>query len=108
MAAFPPVSACARRLSYDARRDFLFDATAAAAFWRFADGVNPTAGVTALSVVEIDPEGVEPGMRITGKWNGKPVFLDHGTDATADRLDPTVRCGRIDRRARPPKSASDW
>jgi ubiquinol-cytochrome c reductase iron-sulfur subunit len=43
--------------------------------------MNPTADVTAKAVVEIDVEGVEPGTRITVKWSGKPVFIDHRTEA---------------------------
>ena len=69
------------------RRDFIYYATAGAgvvatgaAVWPLINSMNPSADVTALSVVEVDLSGVAPGTRITAKWNGKPVFIDHRTD----------------------------
>lgn len=54
------------------RRDFIFYAaagvatvTAGTTIWPLINSMNPTADVTALSVVEVDLEGVEPGIRIT-------------------------------------------
>ncbi len=70
------------------RRDFLYYATAGAgavatgaAIWPLVDSMNPSADVTALSSIEIDLEGVETGIRITVKWRGKPVFIDHRPEA---------------------------
>jgi ubiquinol-cytochrome c reductase iron-sulfur subunit len=54
--------------------------TTGAAVWPLFNSMNPSADVTALSVVEVDLSGVAPGIRITVKWNGKPVFIDHRTD----------------------------
>ena len=82
------------------RRDFLYYATAAAgavatgaAVWPLVDSMNPSADVMALSSVEIDLADVAPGVRITVKWAGKPVFIDHRTEsriaaARADDADP--------------------
>lgn len=68
----------------DERRDFLYVATGAvgavtagAAVWPLIDSLNPSRDVTALASVEISLEGVVPGSRITVKWRGKPVFIDH-------------------------------
>ncbi|MDA7429201.1 ubiquinol-cytochrome c reductase iron-sulfur subunit [Primorskyibacter aestuariivivens] len=69
------------------RRDFIYFATASAgtvatgaAVWPLINSMNPSADVIALSVVEVDLDGVAPGTRITVKWNGKPVFIDHRTE----------------------------
>lgn len=70
------------------RRDFLYYMTAstgavaaAASVWSLADSLNPSADVSAFSVVEIDLSDVALGARITVKWNGRPVFIDHRTEA---------------------------
>ena len=75
------------RESTETRRDFVYYATAGtatvatgAAIWPLINSMNPSADVTALSVVEVDLKDVEPGIRITIKWNGKPVFIDHRSD----------------------------
>ncbi|RAI01496.1 ubiquinol-cytochrome c reductase iron-sulfur subunit [Acuticoccus sediminis] len=66
------------------RRDFLYLATgavaavgSAAALWPFIDSMNPAADVLAVSSVEVDLAPIEPGQRVTVKWRGKPVFIDH-------------------------------
>lgn len=66
------------------RRDFLYVATGAvgavtagAAVWPLVDSLNPSRDITALASVEISLEGIAPGSRITVKWRGKPVFIDH-------------------------------
>ena len=81
------------------RRDFLYVATAAtgavatgAAVWPLVDQMNPSADVQALSSIEVDVEGMEPGTQITVKWLGKPVFIRRRTaeeiaDARAVTLD---------------------
>ena len=68
------------------RRDFLYLLTgatavvgAAALIWPLIDNMNPSADVLALASTEVDLSGVEEGMRITVKWRGKPVFVDHRT-----------------------------
>ncbi len=68
------------------RRDFLYVATAgtgavigAAAIWPMINQMNPSADVQALSSIEVDVSGVEPGTQITIKWLGKPVFIRRRT-----------------------------
>ena len=69
------------------RRDFLYLSAGAfagvggaIALWPFVDSLNPSADVLALSTVEVDVSQVEVGQRVTVKWQGKPVFIDHRTE----------------------------
>lgn len=94
----------------ETRRDFLYYATAGAgavglgaAIWPLVNSLNPSADVAALSVIEVDLDGVEPGTRITVSWSGKPVFIDHRTeeqiakaraDDTAPLPDPALDADR--------------
>ena len=73
------------------RRDFIYVATAAAgavtgaaAIWPLIDQMNPSADVQALSSIEVDVAGVEPGSQITVKWLGKPVFIRRRTQEEID------------------------
>ncbi len=66
------------------RRDFLYLLTGATAVvgtaalvWPLIDSMNPSADVLALGSVEVDLAGIETGMRVTAKWRGKPIFIDH-------------------------------
>ena len=68
------------------RRDFLYVATgmagvvgAAAVAWPFIDQMRPDASTLALASIEVDVSAVEPGMSITAKWRGKPVFIRNRT-----------------------------
>lgn len=68
----------------ETRRDFLTLAgaalgatTAAAAIWPLVDSMNPAKDTLALATVNIDLSPIELGQRITVKWRGKPVFIDH-------------------------------
>lgn len=68
----------------ESRRDFLYLAAGAfaavggaAALWPFIDSMNPSADVLALSTTEADLSAIEVGQRVTVKWRGKPVFIDH-------------------------------
>ncbi len=69
------------------RRDFLYLTTAmagvvgaAAVAWPFIDQMRPDASTLALSTIEVDISGIEPGMSITVKWRGKPVFIRNRTE----------------------------
>jgi len=69
------------------RRDFLVMATVAvagfaagAALWPLIDSMNPAADTRALSRVKVDIGPVAVGQRITVKWRGQPVFIDHRTE----------------------------
>ena len=68
------------------RRDFLYYATGGtgavvvgAAVWPLVNQMNPSADVQALSSIEVDISGIEPGTQITVKWLGKPVFIRRRT-----------------------------
>jgi ubiquinol-cytochrome c reductase iron-sulfur subunit len=68
----------------ETRRDFLVLAGAALgaagaglAVWPLIDSMNPAKDVLALSSIEVDLNPIAVGQRITVKWRGKPVFVDH-------------------------------
>ena len=70
------------------RRDFLYVATGAAgavtagaAVWPIINQMNPSADVLALSTIQIDVSGVEPGTQIKQIWQGKPIFVRRRTPA---------------------------
>jgi ubiquinol-cytochrome c reductase iron-sulfur subunit len=70
----------------ETRRDFLALAGAALgaagaglAIWPLIDSMNPAKDVLALSTIEVDLTPIALGQRITVKWRGKPVFIDHRT-----------------------------
>jgi len=95
------------------RRDFLYLAagtTAAAAtavaVWPLIDSMNPAADVRAVSSIELDLVPIEIGQRITVKWRGRPVFIDHRTqdqiaqakaDDDAELIDPQADSERVQR-----------
>jgi ubiquinol-cytochrome c reductase iron-sulfur subunit len=69
------------------RRDFLYIATGAvgaigvaAAAWPFITQMNPDAAALALATIDVDISAIEPGMSVTVKWRGKPVFIRNRTD----------------------------
>ncbi len=96
------------------RRDFLYYATAGAgavaagaAVWPLIDSMNPSADVTALSNIDVDISGMELGARLTLKWHGRPIFIDHRTeeriararadDNNPDLIDPATDAERAQR-----------
>ncbi len=69
------------------RRDFLYLTTgmaaavgAAAVAWPFIDQMRPDASTLAMASIEVDVTALEPGMSLTVKWRGKPVFIRNRTD----------------------------
>ncbi len=96
-----------------ARRDFLYYATAGvgavgvgAAIWPLINSMNPSADVVALSSIDVDLDGIEVGIRITVKWQGKPVFIDRRSqeqialaqaDDGAEMIDPAPDADRAKR-----------
>ena len=73
------------------RRDFLYITTGAAgavatgaAIWPLIDQMKPSADVKALSSIEVDVNGLEPGSQLTVKWLGKPVFIRRRTQSEID------------------------
>ena len=89
------------------RRDFLYLTTGMAAVvggaavaWPIIDQMRPDASTLAMASIEVDVAAVEPGMSLTVKWRGKPVFIRNRTekeieDAKAvtlsDLKDPVAR-----------------
>ena len=68
------------------RRDFLYVATGmagvvgvGAAAWPFIDQMRPDASTLALASIEVDVSALQPGMSLTAKWRGKPVFIRNRT-----------------------------
>jgi ubiquinol-cytochrome c reductase iron-sulfur subunit len=68
------------------RRDMLLIATGmmgavgvGAVAWPFIDQMQPDASALALATVEIDIGSLEPGMSLTAKWRGKPIFVRNRT-----------------------------
>jgi ubiquinol-cytochrome c reductase iron-sulfur subunit len=70
------------------KRDFLKLVTGAAAAiggvafaWTLIDSMNPSKDVLALSSVELDIAPIAEGSGVTVKWQGKPIFVRHRTQA---------------------------
>ena len=68
------------------RRDFLYVATGMAAVvgvagvaWPFIDQMRPDASTLALATIDVDVSALEPGMSLTAKWRGRPVFIRNRT-----------------------------
>ncbi len=94
------------------RRDFLYLTTgmagavgAAAVAWPFIDQMRPDASTLALASIEVNVGALEPGMSLTVKWRGKPVFIRNRTQqeieeanavTLADLKDPIARNDNID------------
>ncbi|MGA1802448.1 ubiquinol-cytochrome c reductase iron-sulfur subunit [Rhizobium sp. HT1-10] len=81
------------------RRDFLYLAAgmagavgAVSAVWPFIDQMRPDQSTLALASIEVDISSLEPGMSLTAKWRGKPIFIRNRTEkeiaeANAAKLD---------------------
>ena len=95
----------------ETRRDFLALTAsalsgigAAMALWPFIDSMNPAQDVLALSTIDVDLSPIAEGQRVTVKWRGKPVFIDHRNKQTidaaqqvamADLVDPVADADRV-------------
>ncbi|MDP9839987.1 ubiquinol-cytochrome c reductase iron-sulfur subunit [Neorhizobium huautlense] len=89
------------------RRDFLYLTTgmagavgAVAVAWPFIDQMRPDASTLALASIEVNVAALQPGMSLTVKWRGKPVFIRNRTEkeveeanavALSDLKDPIAR-----------------
>lgn len=88
------------------RRDFLYLTTgmagavgAVSVAWPFIDQMRPDASTLALASIEVDVSSLEPGMSLTVKWRGKPVFIRNRTQKkstmprarSSDLKDPVAR-----------------
>lgn len=96
------------------RRDFLYIATgamaavgAAAVAWPLIDQMNPDAAALALASIEVDISALEPGMSLTVKWRGKPVFIRNRTEKEIDEAKSVPVSDLPDRNARNPNVAAD-
>ena len=94
------------------RRDFLYIATGMAgvvavggAAWPFIDQMRPDASTLALATIDVDVSGIEPGMSVTAKWRGKPIFIRNRTREEieaaravplAELKDPVARNANLD------------
>lgn len=94
------------------RRDFLYLTTgmagavgAVSVAWPFIDQMRPDASTLALASIEVDVSALEPGMSLTVKWRGKPVFIRNRTDKEveegkavdlSDLKDPVARNANVD------------
>ncbi|WP_422371192.1 ubiquinol-cytochrome c reductase iron-sulfur subunit [Hoeflea sp.] len=94
------------------RRDFLYIATGMAGVvgagsfaWPFIDQMRPDASTLALASIDVDVGNLEPGMSLTVKWRGKPVFIRNRTEeevaeaqavAIAELKDPIARNANVD------------
>jgi ubiquinol-cytochrome c reductase iron-sulfur subunit len=47
--------------------------------WPFIDQMRPDASTLALASIEVDVASLEPGMSLTVKWRGKPIFIRNRT-----------------------------
>lgn len=93
------------------RRDFLYLTTGMAGVvggvavaWPFIDQMRPDASTLALGAIDVDVSSLTPGMSLTVKWRGKPVFIRNRTDqeveeakavALTDLKDPVARNANI-------------
>ncbi len=93
------------------RRDFLYLTTgmagavgAVSVAWPFIDQMRPDASTLALGTIEVDVSSLTPGMSLTVKWRGKPVFIRNRTDdevkaakavELSDLKDPIARNANI-------------
>ncbi len=97
-----------------ARRDFLYVATASAgavatgaAIWPLINSLNPSADVLSVAKIEVDLTPIEPGSRVTLKWQGRPIFIDRRTperialaradDSNPNLIDPATDAQRAQR-----------
>ncbi len=72
----------------ETRRDFLILTTCAmasigiiSAAWPLVKSMNPSAGVIAMSTVEVNLSEIPEGKGKKVKWKGKPVFIRRRTQA---------------------------
>ncbi|WP_411032927.1 ubiquinol-cytochrome c reductase iron-sulfur subunit [Shinella sp. BYT-45] len=96
------------------RRDFLYLTTgmagvvgAVSVAWPFIDQMRPDASTLALASIEVDVSSLEPGMSLTAKWRGKPVFIRNRTDKEVEEAKAVQLSDLKDPLARNANVASD-
>lgn len=78
------------------RRDFLYIATGmtgivglGAFAWPFIDQMRPDASTLAQASIDVNVSALEPGMSLTVKWRGKPVFIRNRTNQEVEEARAT-------------------
>lgn len=96
------------------KRDMVFLATGmagavgvAGAVWPFIDQMRPDASTLALATVEVDVSSLEPGMSLTAKWRGKPIFIRNRTDEEVAEANSVELSELVDPVARNENIAAD-
>ncbi|MAW88614.1 MAG: ubiquinol-cytochrome c reductase iron-sulfur subunit [Phyllobacteriaceae bacterium] len=104
----------ANEVSEHNRRDFLYIATGmtgvvgtAFAVWPFIDQMRPDASTLALASIEVDVSALEPGMSLTAKWRGKPIFIRNRTEKEIEEANATPLADLKDPVARNANLAGD-
>jgi ubiquinol-cytochrome c reductase iron-sulfur subunit len=49
------------------------------ALWTLLDSLKPSADVQALSTTAVELAPIQVGQAVTVLWQGKTMFIDHGT-----------------------------
>jgi ubiquinol-cytochrome c reductase iron-sulfur subunit len=96
------------------RRDFLYLTTgmagavgAVSVAWPFIDQMRPDASTLALASIEVDVSSLEPGMSLTAKWRGKPIFIRNRTPEEVKAADEVPMAELKDPIARNANLAAD-
>jgi ubiquinol-cytochrome c reductase iron-sulfur subunit len=71
--------------------DALLGVGAVFVLWTLLDSVKPSADVQALSTTEVELAPIQVGQGVTVLWQGKPMFIDHGTPRVIGQVEPTAR-----------------
>jgi ubiquinol-cytochrome c reductase iron-sulfur subunit len=93
------------------RRDMLLIATgmtaavgAAGLAWPFIDQMQPDASTLALASIEVNVSSLEPGMSLTAKWRGKPIFIRNRTEKEIEEANAVPVAELKDGNARNPNA----
>ena len=85
------------------RRDFLVlsaaafaSVGAAAGIWPMLHSLSPSADTKAEATTEVNLARIEPGQAITVRWQGKPVFIVHRTEAQIARAEADDKAATLD------------
>jgi ubiquinol-cytochrome c reductase iron-sulfur subunit len=95
------------------RRDMLLIATgmtaavgAAGLAWPFIDQMQPDASTLALASIDVNVSSLEPGMSLTAKWRGKPIFIRNRTEKEIEEANAVQLADLKDQVSRNPNSAT--
>jgi ubiquinol-cytochrome c reductase iron-sulfur subunit len=95
------------------RRDMLLIATgmtaavgAAGLAWPFIDQMQPDASTLALASIDVNVSSLEPGMSLTAKWRGKPIFIRNRTEKEIEEANAVQLADLKDQVARNPNAVT--